>query len=169
MRSGAGRDREVEAFIVANAPGLMRSAVVLTGNGTDAQDLVQRTCLALWRSWGKVASAADPVAYAHKVLINDHLSERRRRHWHREQPTEKLPEPSHTDVNRFEDSARLRTVLATLPPGQRAAIVLRFIADFDDDRIAAALGCSVATVRSQISRGLVKLRPAYAEEIRHDR
>jgi RNA polymerase sigma factor (sigma-70 family) len=46
----------------------------------------------------------------------------------------------------------------TLPARQRAAIVLRYFADLDDAAVADALGCSIATVRSQISRALAQLR-----------
>lgn len=49
-------------------------------------------------------------------------------------------------------------VLGTLPPRQRAAIVLRFYEDLPDSEIAALLGCRVATVRTAVFRGLEKLR-----------
>lgn len=162
-------DDEVEAFIAANSAVLMRSAVVLTGNPADAQDLVQRTCLTLWRSWGRVSTATQPLAYAHRMLVNEHLSERRRRHWHREQLTDRLPEPGQVDDRLIEDTAELRTLLAALPPRQRAAVVLRYVADLDDAAIAAALACSESTVRSQISRGLARLRTGPAKELRHER
>jgi DNA-directed RNA polymerase specialized sigma24 family protein len=41
--------------------------------------------------------------------------------------------------------------------------VLRYFADLDDQEIATALDCSVATVRSQISRALVTLRVRTAD------
>jgi RNA polymerase sigma factor (sigma-70 family) len=52
----------------------------------------------------------------------------------------------------------LLTIVRDLPPKQRAAIVLRYYADYPDSDIAEALGCSEATVRSQISRALSSLR-----------
>lgn len=54
--------------------------------------------------------------------------------------------------------AVLRSALAVLLPRQRAAVVLHYVADLDDAAVAAALGCSVSTVRSQISRALARLR-----------
>jgi DNA-directed RNA polymerase specialized sigma24 family protein len=47
-----------------------------------------------------------------------------------------------------------------LPPKQRAAVVLRYYADYTDADIADALGCSEGTVRSQIFRALNTLRAA---------
>jgi RNA polymerase sigma factor (sigma-70 family) len=49
-------------------------------------------------------------------------------------------------------------MLCELPPKQRAAVVLRYYADYSDAQIAETLGCSEPTVRSQISRALAHLR-----------
>jgi DNA-directed RNA polymerase specialized sigma24 family protein len=46
----------------------------------------------------------------------------------------------------------------SLPAKQRAAIVLRYYEDLPETRIAEALRCRPATVRSLISRGLAALR-----------
>jgi RNA polymerase sigma factor (sigma-70 family) len=47
---------------------------------------------------------------------------------------------------------------ATVPPRQRAVLVLRYWDDMGVDEVAAVLGCSVGTVKSQAARGLVTLR-----------
>jgi RNA polymerase sigma factor (sigma-70 family) len=59
----------------------------------------------------------------------------------------------------------LLAALHELPPRQRAVIVLRYWEDLTDAQIAATLGCSPGTVRSQLSRALAKLResPALGE------
>ena len=46
---------------------------------------------------------------------------------------------------------------ATLPPQQRAAVVLRFYEDLDYPEIAGVLGCSETTARSHIHRALRRL------------
>jgi RNA polymerase sigma-70 factor (ECF subfamily) len=54
--------------------------------------------------------------------------------------------------------ARLESLLRTLPEGLRAAIVLRYQEDMLPDEIAAVLGQSAASVKSQLHRGLTLLR-----------
>jgi RNA polymerase sigma factor (sigma-70 family) len=52
----------------------------------------------------------------------------------------------------------LMRALAALPPRQRTVLVLRYFNDLPEAEIADALGCSVGTVKSQVSRGLARLR-----------
>jgi RNA polymerase sigma factor (sigma-70 family) len=63
-----------------------------------------------------------------------------------------------------EADERLRTALRALPPGQRAAVVLRHWLDLSSEDAADVLGCSAQTVRSQAHRGLAKLRLAYGAQ-----
>ena len=55
---------------------------------------------------------------------------------------------------------RLLDAMARLPYDQRASLVLRYWADWDEASIARALGCRPATVRSHAKRGLDALRRA---------
>jgi RNA polymerase sigma factor (sigma-70 family) len=57
--------------------------------------------------------------------------------------------------------------LAELPPGMRAAVILRHLHDASVSETAQALGCSEGTVKSQTARGLEHLRASLAE-IRQD-
>ena len=54
----------------------------------------------------------------------------------------------------------LQRALSTLAPRQRAVVVLRVVDDLSEQDVAIALGCSVGTVKSYLSRGLVRLRDA---------
>jgi RNA polymerase sigma factor (sigma-70 family) len=59
---------------------------------------------------------------------------------------------------RLEQDREFFALVQALPPQQRAVIVLRYYAGQDDRTIAATLGCSPSTVRSQATRALAKLR-----------
>ncbi len=58
----------------------------------------------------------------------------------------------------LEPDGELGTLLATLPDNQRAAVVLRHVVDLPVAEIATILGRPEGTVKSDISRGLRRLR-----------
>ena len=65
---------------------------------------------------------------------------------------------AHDAYQQVDDRERLMEALRGLAPRQRAAVVLRYFCDLDDATIADLLNCSPATVRSQVSRALARLR-----------
>ena len=87
------------------------------------------------------------------ALVNVWRSEQRRRAI-RMRALPGSPSPA-SDMPR--DLVELRDVLLALPT-QRAAVVLRYVADLDDADIAGILRCRQATVRSLVKRGLDRLR-----------
>jgi RNA polymerase sigma-70 factor (ECF subfamily) len=62
--------------------------------------------------------------------------------------------------------SRLEGLLATLPEPQRAALVLRYQEDLTPEEIAATLDAPVATVKSQLQRGLKLLRAKAATHLK---
>ena len=78
--------------------------------------------------------------------------------------TDEVLLPSLDDVAeqylRQEEDVELREALATLPPGQRQIIELRFFADLELAEIAELLHIPLGTVKSRLHRALslVKLR-----------
>jgi RNA polymerase sigma-70 factor (ECF subfamily) len=62
--------------------------------------------------------------------------------------------------------SRLEGLLATLPEPQRAALILRYQEDLTPDEIAATLAAPVATVKSQLQRGLKLLRAKAATHLK---
>jgi RNA polymerase sigma factor (sigma-70 family) len=67
-------------------------------------------------------------------------------------------------AERVADQALLRAALQRLPDGQRAAVVLRYVDDLTEAGTAEVLGVSIGTVKSQVARGLAKLRRALEEQ-----
>ena len=160
-----------EEFVVGHGQSLLRLAFVLTGDRHLAEDLTQTALADAYRHWRKVTAAGLPDAYVRRMLVNAHLSWRRRR-WTTERPAE----PTDTaaagsdpaDAVAARDS--IRVLLAGLAPRARTVLVLRYYADMDDAGIAQAMGVSESSVRSTASRALAGLRGAAAlvdvEEIR---
>ena len=162
MRSKAGRPGalgdpavDFDAYVAARGAQLLRTATLLIGP-TDAPDVVQDTLVSLYRCWDRVVAADKPDAYVHRSLVNASLRIRRRR----QRVLLPLMEsaPSHDDVVGARHD--MVAVLATLPPRQRAVLVLAFYEDRSEADIAEAMGCSAGTVKSQKARALASLRVA---------
>jgi RNA polymerase sigma-70 factor (sigma-E family) len=155
-------------FIRNRAVTLYRYGYLLTGNHYDAEDLVQDALIRLRAHWSRVARKDDPTAYVRTIMTRLHISKWRRRR--RELLTAAVPEKAVADpgldrVDAADDEDRVWTALVALPPKQRAVIVLRFYESLTDEEIAATLGVSRSTVRSQASRALQKLRASGAAEL----
>jgi RNA polymerase sigma factor (sigma-70 family) len=60
----------------------------------------------------------------------------------------------------------LIAALGTLPPRMRAVLVLRYFLDLPETEVAAALGCSLGTVKSTTSRGLARLEQTLQNDAR---
>jgi RNA polymerase sigma-70 factor, ECF subfamily len=67
-------------------------------------------------------------------------------------------------AERSQDRQRLATALAALPAHYREAIILRFVEGLSYDDTAAALGRPVGTVKSEVHRGLTRLRAIMGEQ-----
>ena len=142
-----------------SAPAGFRLAYLLTGDRALAEDLVQEAFL---RFVGRLHHLRDPEAfdaYLRRTIVNLSKDVFRRRAVERsyfERRTAEFRE-GHTDrdVAAYES---MRASLLSLPPRQRAAIVLRYYEDLPESEIADLLRCRPATVRSLVARGLEALR-----------
>jgi RNA polymerase sigma-70 factor (sigma-E family) len=154
----AADEQDFHDFVVAGSTGLFRLARMLAADPQAGEDLLQATLLKTWSAWPRVRRADNPDAYVRRVMINLATKGRIRR-WRGEVPTAALPDtPGPDEHAAVDDRDALTNAVRQLPPRQRAAVVLRYFADLDDAAVADALDCSVATVRSQISRALATLR-----------
>jgi RNA polymerase sigma-70 factor (sigma-E family) len=151
-----GEDEFAE-FVAGALPRLLRFGHVLTGNPAAAEDLVQTALGRSWRAW-RLRRMDDPQAFVRKVMVNSYASWYRRR-GSRETVTADLPDKVITDgeVRRIDDRDEVWRALLVLPPGQRAVIVLRYYEDLSELEIAAVMGTSPGTVKSQAARGLRRL------------
>ena len=150
------------AFAAARLGALVRYAHLLTGDPHAAEDLVQTALTRTWARWSKVERQDDPEAYVRTAILRLAMGGWRRRG--REWVTDSPPDvPVRRDPTAESDERqRVWSALATLPPRQRAVLVLRYYEDRSEAQIAAALGVSPGTVKSQASKALASLRAAGA-------
>lgn len=152
------RDRaDYTAYVIERSPRMLRTAYLVCGDWAMAEDLLQTALAKAWRVWGRIENDPDP--YVYRILVNTHSSWMKRK-WRGEIPTEYPPDHAYEgdQAAAVDTRAELRTALERLPHGQRAVLVLRYFEDLTEPQIAAILGCSVGTVKSQASKAMAKLR-----------
>jgi RNA polymerase sigma-70 factor (sigma-E family) len=140
-------------------PRLVRTAYAVSGDRGVAEDAVQTAFAKAYRSWRRISRMAAPEAYLRRMAINEVLNDRRLARHRHEVSREQLPETlglGGTDAALTHDE--MWSALATLPPRQRAVLVLRYYEDLSEQQIADALGCRPGTVKSQASAALASLR-----------
>ncbi|RYC12541.1 SigE family RNA polymerase sigma factor [Nocardioides zhouii] len=163
----AGRSRvdepDFDSWVAAKGPALLRLAYVLTGNGTDAEDVVQDVLSRALPRWSRIAGVDDPDAYVRRMVVNAHVS-RWRKFRRREVPVETVHDRPVPAGVASEERDRLWRACQALPADQRTAVVLRFYEDLDYAEIAALTGVREGSVRSRVSRGIAAMRHELGEE-----
>jgi RNA polymerase sigma-70 factor (sigma-E family) len=154
---------EFAEFVHSVWPSLYRTAYLLIGEHSEAEDLVQTALAKTYAAWGRVRTLEAAPAYSRAVLVNTATSWFRRRSWRNERPTELLPESSY-EVDPSQRPS-LSAVLSQLPPRQRAVVVLRFYNDLSVSETADLLGCAEGTVKSQTSAALTRLRQLLGDSV----
>src|SRR4051794_40845451 len=156
---------EFSAFVAGRSPALLRTAYLLTGDAHAAEDLLQAALLQTLRHWRRIRDRQSLDAFVRQVMTNE------RRAWFRRRSSGEVATgvDRHVDVtlgpdesHRVDDLDELRRALDSLTRRQRATVVLRYFDDLSEAEVAAILGCSVGTVKSQTSKALAKLRLALA-------
>jgi len=160
------RRAEFEQFVAGSTNSLLRTAYLLVGDLAESEDLVQECFVAVAKRWPRVRSMEHPRAYARRVLLNlalDGSARRSRRRLELERSDtidERFDERSSGELTAVDSRSELVAALARLPPRQRAVLVLRYFEDLSESETAAALQCSIGTVKSTASRALARLQSA---------
>ncbi len=150
-----------EQYVATRSAALLRFAYLVTRNREDAHDAVQDALTGLFPRWRQVAARGQVDAYVRRSVVNAHVSRWRtvRRLVPAAEPASLRAAPTAQDpAARVADIDEALRLCGTLPPVQRAAVVLRFYEDRSFAEIGQILGCAEATARSHVHRALVSLR-----------
>ena len=152
------REASFDSYLSEHRLALQRFANALAGDPRLAEDVVQDVLLKAFQRWDSIRALEQPHAYVRRMVVNEHLSWRRR--WSRTEPHAQVePRGAVTDTSdAYAERASLVSEVVRLPKRQRAVLAMRYFADMSDTDIAGVLDCSAATVRSIASRALAKLR-----------
>jgi RNA polymerase sigma-70 factor (sigma-E family) len=137
---------------------LLGMAIGLTGHRADAEDLLQAALAKTYLSWDKISDRAALDGYVRRAMVNTQISWWRRRRLE-EYPTDEMPDVAVGDHAADSDLHELVVrALNRLPDRMRTAVTLRYLEDKSEREIATALGISLGTVKSTVSRAMAKLR-----------
>jgi RNA polymerase sigma-70 factor, ECF subfamily len=154
------------AEVLTHLESLYGTAMRLTRNRADAEDLVQDTLVRAFRSADRFAAGTNLKAWLYTILHNAWRNRRR----------DAAHDPLQGDSERIEDAtslptgateldtpervllretldADLQAALDRLPDAFRQAVWLRDVEEFSYAEIAEMLGVPIGTVMSRISRG----------------
>lgn len=149
-------------FAAAEMARLYRLSFGLTHNSHDAWDLTQDCLVRVGLRWHRVDQMGNPRGFATTVLVRLHLNSvrSRGRELLRLERFARLHRLGAASEDQLSEGIEpwLEQALAELSGRQRAAVVLRYVADQSVDEIAEVLDCSPSTAKSHLRRGLTHLR-----------
>lgn len=147
---------------------LLRQAMLLCGDTAQAEDLAQETLVEAWKSLGHYGGRCQFLTWLCAILINRFRNSLRKKRilallpfLGRADEAASVPDNSPRPDEAAllgEQAAIMRRCVEALPFKQRQVIYLRFYVDDSLEGIAAALGCSLGTVKSRLFNALEKLR-----------
>jgi RNA polymerase sigma-70 factor (sigma-E family) len=163
---GLERPDGLEDLYREHALGLLRFALLLTGDRATAEDLVQEAFLGLHRRWHAVREQDRVLGYLRTAVVNGSWSLHRRRlvaRGFRAEPG--APAWSAEDeVLASEGRRAVFAAVSRLPHRQREVLALRYFLDLTEPEIASILGITRGTVASTSSRALAALGRDLREE-----
>jgi RNA polymerase sigma-70 factor (ECF subfamily) len=142
----------------------------LTGNEADACDLTQDAFIRVYRAWRSFIPGTSFLSWIHRILINLHRDELRRRkgRYQEELPEDNAPQEfagrrplAVTPIDDYVErqlGESLSLSLARLAPEQRQVVLLADIEEYSYLEIAEIMGCSIGTIRSRLHRARTVLR-----------
>ncbi|MFL5820882.1 MAG: RNA polymerase sigma factor [Solirubrobacteraceae bacterium] len=132
-----------------------RFLVALVGR-QEADDCFQETFLSALRAYPRLRDGANLQAWvltiAHRKAIDSHRARARR-----PEPVAD-PDDGPSGEGPAAPDPELWAVVRRLPPKQRAAVALRFVADLPHAQAARVMGCTEAAARRNLHVALTNLR-----------
>ncbi|MEM9652763.1 MAG: sigma-70 family RNA polymerase sigma factor [Actinomycetota bacterium] len=162
-----------QATFVADTEPFMASlystAVRLTGNRTDAEDLVQETYLRAYRSYAGFQEGTNLRAWLFRILTNAHINRYRARQrrpdetelddiedlylYRRLQDQTRYGQSAEDQLMDLFSEAEVVTAVEGLPDAYRMTVLLADVEGFSYKEIADILDIPVGTVMSRLHRG----------------
>lgn len=159
-------DEEFRALFTASFATVATTVRLVVGDRAVAEEITQDAFIQLLTHWKKVSRYDRPDLWVRRVAIRAAQRERHRT-WRRSQLERSLTPPVGTAAEDSHDD-QVRAAISTLPPKQRAVVVLFYLEDLPMADVADLVGCSVSTGWSQLHTARKRLAVLLAEEVTDD-
>jgi RNA polymerase sigma-70 factor, ECF subfamily len=151
-----------DVFFEREAATLFRRLYAVTGDGSEAEEIMQDAFLAIWERWDRVGAMDDPTGYLYRTSLNVFRKRTRRAALAIRKRLAMAPDTAaFADIDAQQDVV---AALRLLSPRQRAAVVLLDVLDYSSEDAAKTLGVTAGTVRGLASRARETLRQQLVEE-----
>ena len=145
-------------------PEIVRYLTRLLGDRDEAEDVCQEVFLRAHRAFARLAPDSNCRAWLYRIATNSGLNAARQRARRLARAADVeldgLPGDSGASPERRVQLRAVATAVETLPPRQRAALVLRQFQGLGYAEIAATLGGNEAAARANVYQALKRLRAA---------
>jgi RNA polymerase sigma-70 factor (sigma-E family) len=156
----------VDHLFRLHAVSLVRFALMLVGDQTTAEDVVQEAFLGLYRGWDRLRDPDAVLGYLRTAVVNGARSVHRSRG--RARLLRVLHDPpvwsAEAAAMDGEDRRAVLAAIARLPQRQREVLALKYYLDLSEQEVAAILRVSRGTVAATGARALATL----ARQLRED-
>ncbi|MCH7755689.1 sigma-70 family RNA polymerase sigma factor [candidate division KSB1 bacterium] len=164
---------EFQALAFEHVDSLYNTALRMTKNALDAEDLVQDVYLRAFRFFHRFERGTNFKAWIFKILTNTYINQYRK----------KINKPYHVDLEKIkynyddkeaaaqtsaQESERLdyetlfddeiKNALQQIPDEFRVVVLLADVESFSYKEVAKIIGCPIGTVMSRLSRGRKQLQ-----------
>jgi RNA polymerase sigma-70 factor (ECF subfamily) len=170
------RDGNSEAFralVERHSRAVYRLAHRMTGNPSDAEDVVQETFLKAYRQLGRFESRANFSTWLHRIAVNCSIdlirSRPHREAAHDAADLEEIGSVANEDTSQrtperlmlsTEVQERITDAMSSLSQRERAAFVLRHFEGHSIEDISRSLGLKANATKHSIFRAVRKMRAA---------
>lgn len=175
-RALAGGDEAAfQTFLERQTTPVYRICYRILGSIEDAEDALQETFVLAYRALATYRGDGPVAAWVARIAVRESWRRARIRARHRDAttPIDAIVESTLADavdlghdVVAAEERGEVRRAVAALPEPYREVVTLRFLAELSVADIAAATGRPEPTVKTQLYRGLDRLRTGMREEPR---
>src|SRR5689334_16777450 len=156
------RDEAVDMLFRAHCAGLVRLAMVLLGDRSEAEEVVQDAFVSLHRHWSTLRDPNAAGAYLRSAVVRGSRSRQRRLIRARRTTLSVVASPIDGNLEdvavELDDAARVAAAVRTLPTRQREVVVARYYLGLTEAQTATLLHIGIGSVKRHGHRALAALQ-----------